>query len=628
MALEILLHTDGSFDIASENKVLLKDCFPSIDQRPLRVSSVRQEDNALFYETPNGTIQLKAENAGKELSLTTAFHGFSRKIHHFSLFGEALCPSFEGFYQSAGEIGNPCGYQSREAVSQKGMVQGIGLAALTYPEGSLLLWCKDHRKYENQYAIRCWEGTDGLFSAGYCLEKLNQPEEQLPALFLQWYPSLQEGLEKTASSIGEAMHARTHQPPAFHWCSWYYYYSEFDQKQLSENLEAFQTEDPEKRLRYIQIDAAYSSAIGDWLSPRSYWPKGIEGAVKEIQAAGYTPGIWIGPFMVGNRSQLAAEHPDWLLKDEKGEILCQWVFDNEPKLWGYQDEEYYVLDTSHPEAMQYLRMVFRTFRQMGIRLFKTDFMLWGLKDSSTVTRHTPGKTGAEYFREVLQMIREEIGEESYWLGCIAPFFPFIGYADAMRIGDDVGSSWDGRFNPHNMIASVKGNLHTNYAYYQTDPDSIFLRNFHIRLDEREIRSLALYAALSGGCVYTSDPIQKLPQSRKDLLWFIQPDRKRKARDPYLTKPCDDQVLLQDSEDGTRSLLLVFNSSETEHFGEFRLPDLGKTGPVYVTDFDGTLQNCFCEDRILLRTPPHGCHLLLLSSEPVQQLYKDNMWKNL
>ncbi len=628
MNAQFLLCGDGSFHVQHHGKTLLRDCFPGIDHRPLRVSSMKQEGSSLLYETPDGTVLLELQEEKEGFSIHASFQNYTRAIHSFSVLGEAAVPHLEGFFQSAGEIGAPCGYIETSKKTEPEKIQGTGMAGLRYDGGALLLWCQDHTHYENQYTLQCRPGEETLFSAEFRLEYRNAPCLRLPALYCRWYDSLTEGLEETALSIGKAMNARVHQPPAFHWCSWYYYYSEFDQKQLSENLAAFQKEDPAHQLRYIQIDAAYSSAVGDWLSPRSYWPKGIEGAVKDILQAGYTPGIWIGPFMVGNRSLLAAQHPDWLLKNADGSLLRQWIFDNEPKLWGYQDEEYYVLDTSHPDAMEYLRTVFRTFRNMGIRFFKTDFMLWGLKDSSTVQRHTPGKTSVEYFRDVLEMIRREIGEESYWLGCIAPFYPFIGYADAMRVGGDVGSSWDGQFNPHSMIQSVNGNLHTNYAFYQTDPDAIFFRDFHIRLQPYEIRSLALYAALSGGCVYTSDPIQKLPPDRKELLWFLQPDRPRKARNPYLARPWGEQVLLQSSQTGSRHLLLIFNTENQEHFQEYRLEDLGIQGPVYLWNFDGSLQNQFCTHGFTLRTEGHHCHLLLLSQEPVKQLHMDSLWKNL
>lgn len=102
--------------------------------------------------------------------------------------------------------------------------------------------------------------------------------------------------------------------PAYRWCSWYYYYNNFDFVQLKELLEGLKNATRELPLKYIQIDAGYSPALGDWLLESHEFPNGIKPAIDLIKEYGYRLGIWIGPFMVGNRSKLFREHPDWLLK--------------------------------------------------------------------------------------------------------------------------------------------------------------------------------------------------------------------------------------------------------------------------------------------------------------------------
>ena len=60
-----------------------------------------------------------------------------------------------------------------------------------------------------------------------------------------------------------------------------------------------------------------------------------------------------------NRSKLY-RHLYLILYDLDDKPVRPWITDNEPKPWGYQDEEYYILDTSHPDAMEYMRNVFTT----------------------------------------------------------------------------------------------------------------------------------------------------------------------------------------------------------------------------------------------------------------------------
>jgi hypothetical protein len=83
--------------------------------------------------------------------------------------------------------------------------------------------------------------------------------------------------------------------------------------------------------------------------------------------------------------------------------------------------------------------VFAKLREWGFTLYKIDFILWGMIDSSKVIRYDNSKTSVMILREMLAMIREVIGEESYLLCSIAPFMPCLGYADGMRIASDMGA---------------------------------------------------------------------------------------------------------------------------------------------------------------------------------------------
>ena len=101
--------------------------------------------------------------------------------------------------------------------------------------------------------------------------------------------SMEEGLERAAEEIGRNMSARLFMPPAYHWCSWYYCYQNFDRIQLKEYLEGFADVKCGKDMKYFQLDVGYCTAIGDWLEPGERFPEGLETAFKEIKEAGYIP---------------------------------------------------------------------------------------------------------------------------------------------------------------------------------------------------------------------------------------------------------------------------------------------------------------------------------------------------
>jgi hypothetical protein len=412
------------------------------------------------------------------------------------------------------------------------------------------------------------------------------------------------------------MHARPQQPISYHWCSWYYLYHNLSEPILEEYLTGFNALTPQAPMQSIQIDAGYFTAVGDWLEANALWPSGLQGAFDRIREAGYRPGIWIGPFMVGNRSRLFREHPDWILRDHDGKPYGTWEIYGEPKVWGYRDEEYYVLDTSHPEAMAYLKTVFETFHAWGAGLFKTDFMYWGLTDSTKVKRHTPGKTSVEYFRDVLATIRGAIGEESFWLGCIAPFLPFIGFADGMRIGGDVGADWKGGFGPQNMLQETQADQYFNNLWWQNDPDAILVRNFHNHLTDAEVRSLALWQGMLGGVICTSDPLHELSPERQALWRFLAPGDPWTVDLPFFNTEEPLRVAVRQFADPQAWAVLVFNATDEPMTRNFTLTELTGQEALHAFTWGPEGSSAIGKvDALLLTVPPHSAELYYLTSSP-------------
>jgi hypothetical protein len=174
---------------------------------------------------------------------------------------------------------------------------------------------------------------------------------------------------------------------------------------------------------------------------------------------------------------------------------------------------------------------------------------------------------------VLQTIREEIGQETFWLGCIAPFFPFLGYADGMRIGGDVGSRWSGGFNPQSMLVESVGNQYFNNVFWQNDPDAILLRDFHIDLTETEVTSLALWQGILGGVINTSDPLHEIAPRRLALWRFLRPGPEKWAATlPYFGRSRRLLVAAR-ALPGGATAALAFNTSDERVTERLSVEDL-------------------------------------------------------
>ncbi len=90
----------------------------------------------------------------------------------------------------------------------------------------------------------------------------------------------------------------------------------------------------------IQVDDGWHSGIGDWLTLSGRFSS-LEALTERIVGTGLRTGIWVAPFLVGARSRVFAEHPEWLIPGTRA-----------GNNW---DQDTYGLDATHPGARDYLR---------------------------------------------------------------------------------------------------------------------------------------------------------------------------------------------------------------------------------------------------------------------------------
>ena len=98
---------------------------------------------------------------------------------------------------------------------------------------------------------------------GLITERMKRSAVLLPEFYIEYSETIESGLEKAAKKIGREMGARLAAPPAYHWCSWYYCYHNFDRVQLEEYLTGLKKMEEKPPIRYFQIDAGYFPSTGD-----------------------------------------------------------------------------------------------------------------------------------------------------------------------------------------------------------------------------------------------------------------------------------------------------------------------------------------------------------------------------
>ncbi|MGW7255198.1 alpha-galactosidase [Streptomyces sp. NPDC054834] len=82
------------------------------------------------------------------------------------------------------------------------------------------------------------------------------------------------------------------------------------------------------------------AGLGDWTVDPVVWPEGLTPLVDHVRSLGMEFGLWVEPEMVNLDSDLARDHPDWVLGPARG--------------IGPSARHQHVLDLSNPDAWDYL----------------------------------------------------------------------------------------------------------------------------------------------------------------------------------------------------------------------------------------------------------------------------------
>lgn len=321
-----------------------------------------------------------------------------------------------------------------------------------------------------------------------------------------------------ANSLFEQLAARLNQnhPPLrypeipFGWCS-YHCLNGVRADEMYNQARALSARIPE--LRRIQIDAGYQSS-SDWLIPNPHAGATMKEMCERIRALGAEPAGYLSPFIVEQDSQLMRDHPDWLVCDAEGRPFHQYT----------HVDRWYMLDGSNPEAVEYIRHVMRTMHdEWGLRYFKLDFTCYGALPGGV--RHG-NMTRIEAFRAVFSAIVDEVGSDSYILGCNAPLWAQLGLVHGNRATNDVFRRWE----TVRELAQQQFWRNWQSRLWINDPDGVVLakrdmsgyRNGRYRrriceLSDAEFRFHQAYIVACGGVVTSGDLLDELSERNLGIL---------------------------------------------------------------------------------------------------------------
>lgn len=419
------------------------------------------------------------------------------------------------------------------------------------------------------------------------------------------------------------------------WCSWYQFYRNVTTEDMHRSAEFAAAQREVLPFDLLQLDDGFMTYAGDWYDFTPGFPHGVAPVAEGIRAAGFTPGLWLAPFIVDRRSRLANEHPDWLLRKHF----------NRPANAGILHFRLATgLDLTHPEALAYAAEVVRTAaHDWGFRFLKLDFLYAAALPAN---RRDPTLTRAGALHRGLRRLREAAGPETLLLGCGCPLGSGIGIFDLMRIGADVDTHWTPTIGsirsfikPETDMPSARNAIHNTLTrsmlhrrWWINDPDCLTARSTS-DLSLPEVQSLATVISLSLGLLLVSDDLASLSPERLKLVASLLPSIAALAGSgaarpqvlDWLDAAMPRRVRLDlRGPAGPWSLLARFNwddqpqvlSLDPSEFGLDQGADRGRwSGREF---WSGQLWNG-ASDEFSIQVPPHGVALAavrrLLPGEP-------------
>ena len=354
------------------------------------------------------------------------------------------------------------------------------------------------------------------------------------------------------------------------YCTWYYYYKDVTQQHMLENIEALTANRSPYTAEYVQIDDGYQTFQGDWLDRCDSWPTPLEDVAQKIIAGSMKAGIWTMPTTASTVSRVYREHPDWFVKNEKGETATLPGWSPAP------DNQWACLDATVPEAREHIANVFKTFRSWGYTYFKMDGLYFGLQRG---IRRDPDATAVSAYRLLLKTIREAV-PDSLIMACSAPFLPSLGLVDNARVSNDTSRYFHGPQESKNapMLCgcSIQDAFHITMAnfwcfdrWFRADPDVVMARQDNAFYTRGQAK-ISVLGGIMTGISLTSDHLGTINPERNALLAKAQNIRMGDVR-PLNSVPNIWPMEFEGTIDGKRAVAVV---NDTDGVKTWKLADLG------------------------------------------------------
>lgn len=354
-----------------------------------------------------------------------------------------------------------------------------------------------------------------------------------PTLWLAlraYQEQIQTKLEQlSALSLRSDQSMLTPQRPPRGWYSWNERFEDIETSYIMEHLDLVAEKLSPYGFSLVEIDDGWQQGWGNWQNNEAF-PNDFEPIVSHARQLDLDLGIWFAPFLVEVEVAEENNYPnEWFIYESGDELPSEPddLVKNTSATPGSDSEEallvhriignprsYFVIDTTHPDAMSHVLEQLAYKLSQGFSYFKLDF----LYAAALPGKRMEAVSGIESLRKGLAAIREVLGSEAIINACGAPVHAVLGYADSLRIGADTTF---GDLYPSFIASAARSTAARAYLFplIWPDGDQVQTRSPYLT-QEAEVGSDV--AMLASAAYSIGDDLTQLPQERLNI--FIQENR--------------------------------------------------------------------------------------------------------
>ncbi|HPT27361.1 MAG TPA: hypothetical protein PLZ95_13155, partial [Bryobacteraceae bacterium] len=294
---------------------------------------------------------------------------------------------------------------------------------------------------------------------------------------------------------------------------------------------------------WVSIGNLEGKQPGNWLRWNSeLFPSGPQALIGDLAKKDFKLGFWCGAFWLSPRLKPEVDkfRDALLLKDGK------------PLAVPHREiGEVYVLDPTHPKTQAFLKDVFTTYRDWGVRYFMIDFL-------DAISGTTPGNhiadgyydrsliPGPQAYRAGVKVIADAAGADTYLLPSTGPTLLNVGLVAANRVGTDYGEgrALDGPgkgFYPGTFVINraeywtshraatnaLAGNYFTHRKLYLADSGNVMTIDKPIPVPDAQITTTIF--GINGSPLMLGDDISRMSEDRLAMIKQVFPRLPEAAR---------------------------------------------------------------------------------------------------